>query len=149
MDRAEFSQICHDGVDAGFIFSGPVRPNTVEAFKAVKEMGHTIVIITDRQFGCSPTASHQATRVWLAENGIEYDELHFSADKLIVPTDCFVEDKLENYDILTAAGTPCVLIDRPWNQDGNDTRLRINDIGQYPPFVSLVADLHKNRLSMV
>lgn len=138
MDRDEFVQICHDGVDAGYIFQGDIRPNAKDAVKAVKAAGHQIVIITDRQFGCEPVQSHNATRAWLAEHGIVYDELYFSADKTVAPTDVFVEDKLENYDHLIMSGTPCALITRPWNIK-DDMRMRINDISEYPEFVEEVA----------
>ena len=137
MDRHEFAQICHDGADAGYVFTGPARPNAVWAVQAVKEAGHTVVIITDRQFGSRPEVSHDNTRNWLAQHNIPYDELHFSADKTSVPTDIFVEDKLENYDALVNVGTPCVLIDRPWNQDEGDYRFRISDIVDYPAIVEL------------
>jgi 5'(3')-deoxyribonucleotidase len=138
MDSSEFVQICHDGVDAGFIFQGPTRQNAVEAMRAVKEMGHTVVIITDRQFGSSPEKSHLATRQWLEFHEFPYDELVFSADKTIVPTDVFVEDKLENYDLITTNGGLCYLITRPWNKR-NDKRRRIEDISDYPALVAEVA----------
>lgn len=139
MTTAEFVQLCHDGVDAGFIFQGPVRQGAIEAMKAVKDAGHTVVIITDRQFGTTPEKSHLATRQWLEFHEFPYDELHFSANKTIAPTDIFVEDKLENYDAITAAGTPCVLITRPWNAR-KDKRMRIEDISDYPAVVEAVAE---------
>lgn len=142
MDAAEFVKICHDGVDAGFIFSGPTRPNAVEAVRAVKDAGHDVIIITDRQFGTTPEASHKATLEWLAEHGFPYDEIWFSADKTVRPTDIFIEDKLQNYDAVTEVGTPCVLIDRPWNQDPGDYRFRIKDISEYPDIVELLATQH-------
>ena len=135
MDRSEFTQICHDGVDAGYIFSGGVRPNAIEAVQKVRDLGHEIVIITDRSFGTEPARSHDATREWLKQHDIPYDELHFTPDKTIVPTDFFVEDKLENYDALTKAGTNTFLITRDWNLDPmsgvNDDRQRICDVIEY------------------
>jgi len=133
---AQFVELCNDGADAGFIFCGPARDNAVAAVKKVAAMGHEIIIITDRQFGSTPEVSHKNTRDWLELHQIPYNELHFSADKTIVPTDIFVEDKLENYDALVAAGTPTVLINRAWNQvDGGDHRWRINDVKEYPAIV--------------
>lgn len=128
----DFVQLCHDGADAGFIFCGDTRPNAAAAVNIVKNMGHTIVIITDRAFGTTKEVSENHTRRWLAENGIPYDELYFSADKTCVPTDIFVEDKLSNYDALEAVGTECWLITRPWNSEhGADDRKRINDVMDY------------------
>ena len=145
MSREEFTDICHSGVDAGYIFSGPARPGAVEAVGKVAEAGHEIIIITDRQFGSDPTNSHRATEEWLAQHGIEYDELWFSADKTIAHTDCFVEDRLSNYDALVAFDTPTALITRDWNLDPkygvNDGRWRISDISEYPDFVREVQSL--------
>ena len=137
MDAKTFVQHCHDGADAGYVFCGGTRPNAVEAVQAVKNMGHEIIVITDRQFGSTPSVSHDNTKRWWRENGFpEYDELHFSADKTCAPTDIFVEDKYENYVSLTEAGTICWLINRPWNLHG-DAQWRIDDISQYPDLVEL------------
>lgn len=145
MDLAEFKQLCHDGVDAGYIFQGDIRPNAVESVRRVAELGHEIIIITDRQFGSKPENSHKATTEWLAQHGIEYDELVFSADKTCVPTDFFVEDKRENYDALRAAGVACYLITRPWNVDERyglkDGRYRIDDISDYADTIELYTRL--------
>lgn len=138
MDLDTFLQVCHDGADAGHVFRGPVRPGFVDAVNAVKAMGHEIVIITDRSFGKTPEVSEAATYDWLAEHKVPYDELHFSPDKTVVPTDIFIEDKLQNYDALTAAGTECWLINRPWNRL-NDDRKRIRYMHQYPGKVALMA----------
>lgn len=139
MDRKEFAQVCHDGVDAGYIFSGDARPNAAEAVNRVADMGHEIIIITDRFFGEDPKASHVATEIWLAEHGIPYHELHFSPNKLIAPTDTFVEDKLENYDTLNLAGVKSYLVNRPWNEvEGGDARNRINDVIDYADAIELM-----------
>lgn len=143
MDASEFVQLCNDGADAGYIFCGETRPNAVETVKAVKDMGHEIIVITDRKFGSSPEVSELNTINWWAGNGFpEFDEIYFSADKTCVPTDIFVEDKLENYDALTLAGTECWLINRPWNQErGQDYRRRIDHVGEYAEKVAEKARL--------
>lgn len=139
MDVSEFKQICNDGVDAGFVFSGPTRPGASEAVNRVADMGHEVIIITDRFFGGKPEYSHTATREWLAEHGIPFHELHFSPNKCLVPTDTFVEDKLENYDVLNAAGVKTFLINRPWNAvEGGDARNRIQDIEDYADAIEIM-----------
>lgn len=128
----EFVDMCNAGADAGYIFCGPARRNAAKAVQAVKEMGHTVVIITDRPFGTTPYVSQMNTQKWLAQHKIPFDEIYFSADKTCVPTDMFVEDKLENYDALDAAGTEVYLINRAWNfVDGGDERRRIRHIMDY------------------
>lgn len=135
----QFVQLCNDGADAGFIFCGPARDHAVAAVEKVARLGHEIIIITDRQFGTTPEVSHNNTTEWLAQHGIEYDELVFSADKTCVPTDMFVEDKLENYDALVAAGTNTFLINRAWNfVEHGDARNRINCVSEYANAVEAV-----------
>lgn len=133
MPTAEFVQLCHDGADAGVIFRGPPRKNAVSSVWEIYDAGHDLVIITDRQFGSTPSVSHEATLAWWEENRFPpFKEIHFSSDKTCVPTDVFVEDKLENYDALIDNGTPAFLITRNWNRQGYDGRQRINDIKDYP-----------------
>lgn len=133
----QFKQLCDDGADDGFIFCGPTREGAVEAVNKVKALGHDVIIITDRAFGASPKVSQSNTLLWLAEHGIPYDEIHFSADKTCVPTDMFVEDKLENYDALRLAGVDTYLINRAWNLQPNDYRVRINNVMEYAQLVEL------------
>lgn len=142
MDRDEFEHHCNEGVDAGIVF-GPgehlTRPNFFDTIKHIKGMGHEIVIITHRYQG-SPGNAELNTYKWLIPVMDYIDEIHFSADKTSVKTDIFVEDNKNNYDALTAAGTPAVLINRPWNLDPGDSRLRINDISEYPAVVDLLSN---------
>jgi len=120
-----------------------VRENAVEAVWAVKNAGHEIVVITDRSFGKTPSVSENATLEWWDEYGFpEFDEIHFTPNKVIVPTDIFVEDKLENHDAIRATGTTCYLINRPWNEIvGGDHRARIDDISEYPAKVAFHSEL--------
>lgn len=132
----QFVEFCNAGADAGFIFAGPVREGFVEAIERVSRQGHEIIIITDRSFGSTPSVSEQLTCEWLAQHGIEYDELIFSADKTCVWTDTFIDDKLANYDKLEAAGTNTFLLNRPWNRvDGMDSRNRIDSIAEYADMI--------------
>jgi 5'(3')-deoxyribonucleotidase len=130
LDLKEFIQACHDGVDLGYVFRGPVRRGAPAAIRRIKDAGHSIHIVTDRQFGSKPENSHQATREWLAEHEIPYDTLTFSADKTVIPTDMFVDDKLENYDALDAVGTEVWLVSRPWNR-ADDDRRRVRSIREF------------------
>jgi FMN phosphatase YigB (HAD superfamily) len=128
----EFVKLCNDGADAGFIFCGPARDGAVEAMERIARTGNEVIIVTDRQFGTTPQVSERNTVEWLTQHGIWYDELIFSTDKTVGKCDVFVEDKLENYDALTAAGTKAWLINRAWNfVDGGDARNRINSITDF------------------
>lgn len=112
----DFLTVCHDGVDAGIIFThGDPYPNVLDAFKIIKGAGHSIHIVTDRAFGQNG-ASPAATAAWLARHGLDYDSLTFSADKTVVKLDVMVDDKPSNYAALQAAGVDAYLLTRPWNQ---------------------------------
>lgn len=121
----EFVELCHRGADAGIIFAGERRPNGLEAINRLRDAGHEIHIITDRSFGSHPSVSEKLTRLFLEEHGYQYDSLTFSADKTVVPTDFFIEDKIQNYDALDAVGCQVYLINRPWNLE-DDNRRRVN-----------------------
>lgn len=136
MTDEEFVAYCHLGVDAGIIFGqGEPRDCAPGAINFMRKCGNTIHIITDRSFGNNPWSSAEATKRWLHGYEIEYDTINFSADKTIVPTDIFIEDKLENYDALTKAGVECYIVDRPWNQDPDDDRNRIKSIQEFATIV--------------
>lgn len=125
-DYAQFKELVDWGVDNGYVFSGHWREGAIESVRRVKELGHEVIIITDRSFGSDPKNSERNTLEAYARAGIEYDEIHFTADKTSVPVDTMVEDKLDNYDALVANGTPAWLIDRSWNEiKGGDARNRI------------------------
>jgi hypothetical protein len=131
-DYSQFKELVDWGVDNRYIFTGHWREGAVESVRRVKELGHDVIIITDRSFGSDPLNSQRNTIEAFARAGIEYDEIHFTADKTSVAVDCMVEDKLENYDALVAVGTPTWLINRSWNfVPGGDARNRIESVSQY------------------
>lgn len=148
MKFPDFKKVCDDGVDAGFVFNNNLRPNAVVSVNVVKFMGHHNVMITDRQFGSTPEASQRRTFDWIAENHLMIDEVHFSADKTSVPTDIFVEDKWENFVALMDHGTPCYLINRPWNEFGGPHENRIRDVGDYPAKVAAMTVARAQLLSV-
>lgn len=128
----QFVDFCHEAADCGCLFDGPTRPGWVEGMNALTAAGHYIVIITDRTFGSNPSVSHKITEEWLRKHGVYYDELIFSADKACRWTDFYIDDKIENYDALHAAGTNVFLLNRPWNEvPGGDARQRIDTMDEY------------------
>lgn len=136
---AQFKTLVDWGVDHGYIFSGHWREGAIEAIARINALGHKVVIITDRSWGTDPLNSQRNTVEAFERAGIEYDELIFSADKTIVPTDMFVEDRIENYDALVEAGVATYLINRPWNEvPGGDARNRIDSITDFADEVERV-----------
>lgn len=140
MTDEEFVQHCHDGVDAEWIFAvGIPRDNASDAVNFMRAFGNTVHIVTDRSFGKVPENSQRNTKLWLDVWGFGYDTLDFSADKTSVETDVFIEDKLENYDALEAAGVDVYLVDRPWNQDDSRCRKRVRSIQQFATLVGCMS----------
>lgn len=138
---AEFLTNCHDLADLGWLWDGPMIPGGRTMWDALIDAGHEVHVITDRSFGTHPIASHVGTRMWLASKGRKYHSLTFTADKTAVPTDIMLEDKLENYDDLDAAGCQVWLINRPWNEvPGGDDRRRVNTHDQFLAKVHALAE---------
>lgn len=132
----QFKELVDWGVDEGYIFAGHWREGAVEAVQRIKALGHKVIIITDRSWGSDPFNSQRNTVEAYEKAGIKYDDLIFSADKTVVPTDMFVEDRLENYDALVESGVVTYLINRPWNQvSGGDGRNRIDSIVDFADIV--------------
>lgn len=149
-DFKQFKELCDYGVDEGIIFSGHFFDNARESFQRVRDMGHKAVIITDRAFGSDPMNSQRNTIAAYKKAGIEYDEIHFTADKTSIDIDTMVEDRLENYDALIHAGTPTWLVNREWNEvPGLDGRNRINDVSEYVDAIERVTQQGYADLSLV
>jgi hypothetical protein len=132
---AQFKEVVDWGVDNGYVFTGHWREGAVEAVQKVADLGHKIIIITDRSFGSSPINSHRNTIRAYAEAGILYDEIHFTADKTSVPVDVMVEDKVENFLALEAAGVETYLITRAWNEDFGPHPRRISCVMDYADII--------------
>lgn len=129
---ADFKELCDWAADEGILFDGPIRDGYKEGIEAVARLGHHIIVHTDRPFGSTPEVSEKITYDWFEKHGIEYDEMWFGADKTTSNCDFFIDDKLENYDALVAAGTHAFLLNRPWNKvEGGDARNRIDTIDEY------------------
>jgi hypothetical protein len=129
----EYRKIVDYGADKGIVFGpGFFRPGARDAVSSIRDLGHEVIFLTDRFFGTDPTNSHRNTYKAFEDEGIEYDEIHFTKDKCSVQIDTMVEDKLENYDALIDASVPTWLINRPWNEiPGGDARNRIDDVSDY------------------
>jgi hypothetical protein len=137
---AQYKAIVDYGVDKGIVFGpGFFRPNAKESIGRIRAKGHKVIVLTDRFFGSDPENSHRNTFAAFKAEGIEVDEIHFTKDKTSVQVDTMVEDKLENYDALIAAGIPTWLINRAWNEvPRGDARRRINDISDYADAIEVI-----------
>lgn len=136
LNLSQFLDVCHEGVDAGVIFThGEPYPHVTEAFMRIKAAGHSIHIVTDRSFGTGG-ASEGATRAWLDKHDLPFDSLTFTSDKTVVNLDAMVDDKPANYYALTEAGVPTWLLTRTWNQKHTDITRRVLDLLHYAEVVA-------------
>lgn len=144
MGRQVFDDLCNEFVDAGELYWwGTPLEGCVEVLTRLHDDGHELHVVTRRQFGSHP---EDATRSWLLNHNIPHDSLTFSADKTCVPTDIFIEDNLDNYDALEAAGTCAVLMNHDWNQDtpGVNARRRVYSWGGFYEFVTQYASWYRS-----
>jgi len=137
-DTARFLDVCHQLADAGHLFVGKAEPGSAEAWQRLAAAGHRVHVKTDRAFGANGgQPSRNATLRYLVDEGFPFHSVLFTADKT-EGTFCHMglEDKLENYDALDAAGTKIVLINRPWNRvPGGDTRRRVSTVAEFADMV--------------
>jgi FMN phosphatase YigB (HAD superfamily) len=113
-DVEDFNEHLTDGASRGLIFNQrPPYFGAVVNLGRLRELGHTVHIITDRgRFG------HEAigrTAEWLHEHGIPFDSLSFSKDKTLLDIDLMVEDAPMNLEALSKAGIQTVRYRQPWN----------------------------------
>lgn len=128
----EFLDACHEGVKADVVFTyGNAFPGTRSALERITARGHTLHVVTDRNFG-GPGVSEAATARWVANELPKIKSLTFSADKTVANVDMMIDDKLQNYDALEAVGVDVYLFDRPWNQvPGDDHRKRVRSMHEF------------------
>lgn len=134
----QFLALCDQAADAqelwnhsGIWGGAEVR----ESLHLLRAHGHTLHIITHREFGRNKAISAKETAIWLLRCQVPYDTLTFSKDKTVVKTDWMIEDNVDNYLALEAAGCRSVLIDRPWNQYLVDAR-RVKSVQEFASLVT-------------
>lgn len=127
----EFLTIYTRGVHSGrILWDGGLYPGTTEGWKALRDAGHRIHVLTDRRPPGAEDAAYAATCHWLTVNGLRPDSLTITADKteiLNLAVDpskvAFIEDKPENHAALTQAGVHAVLMHRSWNENAPGQRV--------------------------
>jgi hypothetical protein len=129
MTGEEFTAIMVEASRAGHLYrSLPPVEGFVDALIELRRDGHEIVIVTARRY--DQVADEAATRWWLNEYDVPYDELIFSSEKTGFDTQYSIEDYTKNARALAEAGVHSFIIDRPWNEDWDGDR-----VGSWPEFV--------------
>lgn len=135
MTREQFEDIMHSSVDDLQLFwKGDMLDNAANHMARLRDAGHEIHIVTHRESGNVYT-SESATRYWLDTKGVMFDSLTFSKDKTVVPVDVFIEDNIDNYDALEAAGVKAYLVNRSYNQAEGDERRRVNSFEEFADLI--------------
>lgn len=138
-DRKEFLTLAGRAARSGILHShGEPLGGASDILRGLMDAGHTVHVITARGEG-RDGATRRATAEWFERWGIPYTTLDFSADKTIVPTDVYLDDKLSNVDEVTAAGTLGVVMDTPHNQDPDCRRTRVSSLAEYAALVQELA----------
>jgi uncharacterized protein len=91
-------------------------PGAVETIQRWHEQGHFIHITSHRAEQC-----HRATARWLADIGLQYDELYCSYDKIgrarEIGIDVLIDDSPVNIARALEANIAAATIRHPWNAD--------------------------------
>lgn len=100
----------------------PVKPNAAKYIKMIRELGHSVFIVTARDDRLY-TDAYKTTSAQLAKNGIVYDKLICTFDKaqacLDERIDLFIDDSVGNCRKVLRAGVPVLLFHGKGNaQDG-------------------------------
>jgi hypothetical protein len=116
-------------------FSQEPHDGAVEGLHKLRELGHTLHIMTYRIF---PGAINNTDR-WLEKHGVPFDSLSFTKDKTIVPVHVMIEDNVENARILRDNGTVAVVVNRAWNQEWDGIRIGQDpEVPEWEEFVDFV-----------
>lgn len=125
----QYKEFHERGVQAGEIFWKGVLldPGIPDQMQRLLDAGHEVNIVTYRL----GEKAEEGTFFFLAENKIPFTQVIFSKDKTVIHNDFFLEDNLDNYDSLDAAGVEVYLLDCPYNHVENDNRRRVSSVKEY------------------
>ena len=136
MDRQLFVDYCDQFTNDGNLFwQGDPYKHTPEQLWRLREAGHTIVLITNRNFG-DPGVIEAATKEWLDYWNFPYDELHFVKDKRDIDVDYHIDDNVDNFKAMLGKGVESWMLRTPTNA-GEWVLRNVPSLTQY---VSIVLD---------
>lgn len=144
ISREEFEDAIWVAIGNWDLYARPdfVFPGVVAGMHHLKELGHTLSIITDRsRFGPSGLAAAQ-TFQWLEDEGIPYDTVTFAQHKgEVLQADIAFDDATHHWQSYRDAGVICVLRTHPFNAAAPSPALRAD---HFDGFVHLVENLERS-----
>jgi uncharacterized HAD superfamily protein len=116
LERDELIACVAESHSAENVLAGEPYPGAVETVRAWSEEGHWIHVTSHR-----PDWARDATRQWLEQIGMPYDDLHCSYDKVTrcreLGVHVLVDDSPLNLERATSEGMLGATIIHPWNAD--------------------------------
>lgn len=114
-------------------------PGAVGALWQLSDMGHRIIIATDRlQQTEHERKARAVTRLWLQRAGINYDDLIFTSDKRDADVEVFLEDRPGAVPTLRLAGVDAIYYTQPYNEWFPYPR-----VSSWPEFVEYVGNRYE------
>lgn len=114
--------------------ASPAYPNAVQIVEELK-LGHKIIIATNNY----SREARLGVLIWLFEQQLPFDELHFVDKKSEVEADFYIDDKDKNIlDLLNNRSSATIVrIDRPWNFPcGIEGAITIHDLAEYVEIIN-------------
>jgi uncharacterized HAD superfamily protein len=108
------------GVERGLFRCGALFTGAREALELLWDSAVTIALITT-----TPVNARADRTLWLASSQLPHDELHFMSKKHHVQCDFYVEDNVDNANLLLTTGRPVYLVDRLYNQGAFGAFIRV------------------------
>jgi len=143
LTSTEFAKELRDSINAGFMFiEGEPVPGSLDVINRLSDQGHHLIAVTSRSVKGAEKQVCCATLKWLAHYSIPLEGAVISPDKGILPTDLFLDDSPDNYNLLDmGAETMPVLFTQPWN--ASHPGRRVEDWAEfYKVVTSIDAYLH-------
>ena len=110
----EFSKKYYDNV----VPSTPIKPDASKYLKKIKQLGHTIIIISARDNRLY-TDAYKTTYEQLKSNNVVYDKLFCTFDKAEKckeeKVDLFIDDSIDNCKKINGMGIPVLLFNSKCN----------------------------------
>lgn len=119
--------------------SQPLGDGWVRLFEALRADGHSIHAVTARMIHWSNTLA------WFGRTGLQFDSVHFVADKSLVDVDVLVDDSPENLAALHGhprRPTWLVVFDQPWNRSVEVANFRVRGADQLGDVLHSIATEH-------
>jgi hypothetical protein len=144
MSLEEYLELVDIGVEKyNFFHEGTPYDNSIEGVQALIDLGVEVHIATDLGSDGDPKGHRRARTAWLnARPATAGLEVTFTPDKASVAAMYLargnvvyaLEDKVENYRSLIAAGAICYLVNRNWNQHEVGAN-RVDDVLEFAEIV--------------